>query len=203
MILQADVDCRAEMNISEKSGFYADRPWYHPLALARRIINYYLVICVGLFLLQDSLLFPRWMTGAVLSSEEAAMQAMDAGLVPSDQALPGAFPFQGYVRKIFPSRPPVEPSSCFMATPGALSTGAIMWTLSHGAASEPIYMNTPVTEDVRAVPAPLPSFPTRKLSSGHWIDPVMVPFMSGANRSGRALPPWLAGIRLCRFTVWP
>src|SRR5580658_1115389 len=101
MILPVDVGRRVKMNVSGKSVFYADRLWYHPFALARRIINYYLVICVGLFLLQNSLLFPRWMTGAVLSREEAAMKAADVGLIPSDQALPGKFPFQGYVRSDF------------------------------------------------------------------------------------------------------
>ncbi len=65
-----------------KSVFYRDRPWYYPLALGRRVINYYLLICVALFLLQNSLLFPRWITGAVMSPENASVQASGAGLVP-------------------------------------------------------------------------------------------------------------------------
>ncbi len=78
-------------------GFYSPRPWYHPLALARRLINYYLLICVALFLLQNSLLFPRWIAGAVLSPPEAILKASEVGLVPSNQLLPDTTPFQGFI----------------------------------------------------------------------------------------------------------
>jgi alpha-beta hydrolase superfamily lysophospholipase len=84
-----------------KQGFYVDRPWYHPLALVRRLINYYLLVCVALFLMQNSLLFPRWITGAVISTQEAAENAARASLVmwshsPSGTSLP-----QGYVSSDF------------------------------------------------------------------------------------------------------
>jgi pimeloyl-ACP methyl ester carboxylesterase len=101
MTSPSEVARRFQVSTTSKGGFYAKRPWYHPLALARRIINYYLLICIALFLMQDSLLFPRWMTGAVLSTEKATTNAADVGLVPSSQAIPGKLPFQGYVRADF------------------------------------------------------------------------------------------------------
>jgi hypothetical protein len=88
-------------NAAPKTGLYADRPWYYPAALTRRAINYYLVICVALFLMQNSLLFPRWMTGAVVSRETATANAAGAGLVPWAHSLPGALLPQGYVSSSF------------------------------------------------------------------------------------------------------
>jgi hypothetical protein len=82
---------------SPKSGFYADRPWYYPIAVVRRLINYYLLICVALFLMQNSLLYPRWMSGAALKTEDAVSQAKVYGLVPWDQTTSGASAPQGYV----------------------------------------------------------------------------------------------------------
>ena len=84
-----------------KKGLYGDRPWYYPAALARRLINYYLLICVALFLMQNSLLFPRWMTGAVLSREVATENAASVGLVPWDHSSPGISSPQGYVSSNF------------------------------------------------------------------------------------------------------
>ena len=84
-----------------KTGFYSARPWYHPLALARRLINYYLAICVALFLLQNSLLFPRWISGSVLSKGQAAQNAAELGLVPWDGSPPGTSSPQGYVSPDF------------------------------------------------------------------------------------------------------
>lgn len=84
-----------------KSGFYADRPWYYPTALARRLINYYLLICVALFLMQNSLLFPRWITGSVLSRAQATEKAAEDGLVPWTQSPPGVSSPQGYVSSNF------------------------------------------------------------------------------------------------------
>ena len=84
-----------------KAGLYADRPWYYPLALFRRLINYYLAICVGLFLMQNSLLFPRWITGSVFSREQATDTAAEVGLVPWDHSSPGVLSPQGYVRPDF------------------------------------------------------------------------------------------------------
>jgi pimeloyl-ACP methyl ester carboxylesterase len=84
-----------------KTGLYADRPWYYPMALARRLINYYLLICIALFLMQNSLLFPRWITGSVLSKEQATQKATEVGLVPWNHFLPGAPSSQGYVSSDF------------------------------------------------------------------------------------------------------
>ena len=84
-----------------KIGFYAKRPWYHPLALIRRLINYYLLICIALFFFQNSLLFPAWMSGAKLSRADGVKSAADAGLVPWDRSPPGTPSHQGYVRSDF------------------------------------------------------------------------------------------------------
>lgn len=82
---------------SPKSGLYADRHWYHPLALARRVINYYLLICVALFFLQNYLVFPRWTPGSAPSPDEAKTQATLDGLVPWKPLTPEAPTFQGFV----------------------------------------------------------------------------------------------------------
>ena len=79
------------------NNFYSVRKWYHPLALARRLINYYLVACVALFLMQNFLLFPRWATGAVMSPADAAAKAAEVGLVPWPWPGSGASSLQGYV----------------------------------------------------------------------------------------------------------
>jgi len=89
------------MQPSTKSVFYVKRPWYHPVALGRRLINYYLLICVALFFLQNSLLFPRWISGAVMSAEEGATRAASVGLVPWDHPTKGATAPQGYVSTNF------------------------------------------------------------------------------------------------------
>ena len=89
------------MNRATPRGFYSPRRWYHPLALMRRLINYYLFICIALFVFQNSLLFPRWMSGAVLSPEAARKNALLDGLVPWDHPTPGAASPQGYVRRDF------------------------------------------------------------------------------------------------------
>src|SRR5471030_2464687 len=83
------------------STFYSNRRWHHPMALARRLINYYLLICVALFLMQNSLLFPRWIAGSVLSREEATKKAAEVGLVPWTYSSPGASSPQGYVSADF------------------------------------------------------------------------------------------------------
>lgn len=86
---------------SPKKGFYADRPWYYPVSLVRRLMSYYLAICVLLFLMQNSLLFPRWITGSVRSTEQATEEAASVGLVPWKDAIPGAPSPQGYVSSAF------------------------------------------------------------------------------------------------------
>ena len=71
------------------------------MALARRLINYYLAICVALFFFQNSLLFPRWITGSVLSKEQATKDAAELDLVPWDRPMPGTSSPQGYVSSGF------------------------------------------------------------------------------------------------------
>ena len=80
-----------------KTGLYANRPWYYPMALVRRLINYYLAICLGLFLMQTSLLFPRWIAGSVLSLEEATKRAAEVDLLPWSDSGPETSSPQGYV----------------------------------------------------------------------------------------------------------
>ena len=89
-----------------KRGLYANWPWYYPTALVRRLINYYLAICLGLFLMQNSLLFPRWITGSVLSKEVAKEKAAEVDLVPWDHSPDGASALQGYVHSNFATPAP-------------------------------------------------------------------------------------------------
>ena len=94
-------DLKVGLKTPTKKGFYAKRPWYSPVALARCLINYYLLICVALFLMQNSLLFPRWIAGSVFSKEEAAQRALGDGLEPWNHSAPDATSPQGYVRADF------------------------------------------------------------------------------------------------------
>jgi pimeloyl-ACP methyl ester carboxylesterase len=89
------------MTNKSKTGLFVDRPWYMPMAIIRRLLFYYLAICVMLALLQNSLLFPRWIGGAVFSPVEAFSHAREAGLFPWPGPAPGAAPFQGYVTRDF------------------------------------------------------------------------------------------------------
>jgi len=101
MTLPVDAGGQPQIKVPTKVGLYADRPWYYPTALARRLINYYLLICVALFLMQNSLLFPRWITGAVLSREKATESAANVGLVPWEHPSGGASSPQGYISSNF------------------------------------------------------------------------------------------------------
>jgi hypothetical protein len=67
------------------------------MALVRRLINYYLTICVALFLMQNILLYPRWQSGAALKTEDAVGQAKAYGLVPWEETTSGVSAPQGYV----------------------------------------------------------------------------------------------------------
>jgi alpha-beta hydrolase superfamily lysophospholipase len=89
------------MTNKTKTGFFADRPWYTPRAILRGLIFYYLAICIMLALLQNSLLFPRWIGGAVFSPIDAFTQAKSQGLVPWPAPMPNSAPFQGYVTRDF------------------------------------------------------------------------------------------------------
>lgn len=75
------------------------RPWYHPIALLQRMALYsligYLTICVYLFLMQTSLIYPG--VDPSLSTKTASMQAKAYGLVPWTPSTPGTVAPQGYV----------------------------------------------------------------------------------------------------------
>jgi len=83
----------------------AGRPWYSPIALLQRLILYaliaYLTLCVYLFFAQNSLLYPRVATGAVLPKEKAIKIAHLVGLIPWDRTVPGSDAPQGYIRHDF------------------------------------------------------------------------------------------------------
>ena len=89
-----------------KSVFYTPRRWYHPLALGRRLINYYLFICVALFFFQNSLLFPRWISGAAMSTVDAALRASNEGLMPWRETASDPSTLKGYVRPNFSTNAP-------------------------------------------------------------------------------------------------
>jgi alpha-beta hydrolase superfamily lysophospholipase len=81
------------------------RPWYSPLRLLQRLVIYavigYVTFCVYLFFAQNSLLYPRAATGAVLPIGKATEMAHSVGLMPWDRTTPGADAPQGYVRSDF------------------------------------------------------------------------------------------------------
>lgn len=84
------------------------RPWYHPLALAKRLVIYaviaYVTICVYLFAVQTRMIYVGSTT--VFSTEAATREAKAAGLVPWDHTTPGAAAPQGYVRPDFAAPAP-------------------------------------------------------------------------------------------------
>lgn len=86
------------------------RPWYSPVRLLQRLVIYlvvaYLTICGYLYFSQNSLEYPRAVTGALLSAADAVEQARTAGLVPWDHPTPGASSPQGYVRPDFAKSAP-------------------------------------------------------------------------------------------------
>jgi alpha-beta hydrolase superfamily lysophospholipase len=86
------------------------RPWYHPIRLLQRLALYaviaYVIVCVFLFSLQNSLTYPRVGSGAVMSAEEAAHTAAAYKLVPWAHTTPGAEGPQGYVPRDFESPAP-------------------------------------------------------------------------------------------------
>jgi alpha-beta hydrolase superfamily lysophospholipase len=88
-------------HLRTSSTFYASRKWHHPRALARRLINYYLLICIALFLLQNDLLFPRWLAGTVMSKDDGISKAAAVGLVPWTHPTSEASSPQGFVRPDF------------------------------------------------------------------------------------------------------
>lgn len=81
------------------TSFFSTRPWYHPMALLRRLLNYYLLVFVALCLFQNFLIYPRWQSGAVLKEADAIKQAADSGLVP--WYLPGTTELKGYTLRNF------------------------------------------------------------------------------------------------------
>lgn len=81
------------------------RPWYHPLELLKRLAVYaligYVIVCVFLYFMQNSLTYPRQATGAVLPLDQAIHFAKGMGLVPWDRTTPGSSGPQGYVSSDF------------------------------------------------------------------------------------------------------
>lgn len=79
------------------------RPWYHPLALARRLVIYaligYVTICVYLSAMQTRMIYVG--STYALSTEAAIQEAKTEGLVPWNHTTPGAVAPQGYVRPDF------------------------------------------------------------------------------------------------------
>ncbi|MCE0496836.1 MAG: alpha/beta hydrolase [Methylacidiphilales bacterium] len=77
------------------------RPWYSPLELVKRLVLYlviaYVVLCVYLFFMQNSLLYPR----EELSLGQARDQAVAVGLIPWEHSTGGSANPQGYVRPDF------------------------------------------------------------------------------------------------------
>jgi pimeloyl-ACP methyl ester carboxylesterase len=77
------------------------RPWYSPVRLVQRFLIYvvvgYAALCGYLYLAQNSLEYPRAMSGGVLAPEDAIRQAKAVGLVPWDAAGLDSSAPQGYV----------------------------------------------------------------------------------------------------------
>jgi len=92
------------------SSLVVKRPWYHPLALLKRIVIYaliaYVIVCIYLFCIQNSLTYAREISGAILPADQAVRFAKSNGLVPWDHPSPGASSPQGYVRPDFASPTP-------------------------------------------------------------------------------------------------
>ena len=84
------------------------RPWYHPLALAQRLVIYavigYLTICVYLSAMQTRMIYVG--STDAISTEAAILEAKSEGLVPWDHTTPGAAAPQGYVRPDFAAPTP-------------------------------------------------------------------------------------------------
>jgi pimeloyl-ACP methyl ester carboxylesterase len=77
------------------------RPWYSPVRVAQRVVIYLVVAyaAIGgyLYFNQNSLEYPRVITGCVMPLDQAIKEAQASGLTPWDQTTPGAIPPQGYV----------------------------------------------------------------------------------------------------------
>ena len=73
--------------------------------MAQRLAIYagiaYITVCLYLFFLQTSLIYPSKMTGGLLPTEQAVHLAKSVGLVPWDKTTPGSIGPQGYVRPDF------------------------------------------------------------------------------------------------------
>lgn len=91
------------------------RPWYHPVALARRLVIYavigYVIICVYLSAMQTGMIYVG--STDVLSTEAAIREAGAEGLVPWEHTTPGAAAPQGYVRPDFTAPAPRGTIVCF------------------------------------------------------------------------------------------
>jgi len=83
-------------------------PWYHPVAVVRRLALYglvgYVMICMYLAAMQTRLVYPE--VDYPLDTATAYEQAEAAGLVPWEHTTPGAAAPQGYVQPDFAAPAP-------------------------------------------------------------------------------------------------
>ena len=84
------------------------RRWYHPRALARRLVVYaltgYVIVGMYLFLMQNRMIYEGAITA--IPKDAAVREARDAGLVPWEQTTPGASAPQGFVPPDFTNPAP-------------------------------------------------------------------------------------------------
>jgi pimeloyl-ACP methyl ester carboxylesterase len=85
----------------------AKRRWYHPIALAKRLVIYaviaYVVVCVYLAAMQTRLIYVA--STHPMSIEDATRFAQDAGVIPWDHSTAGSASPQGFVRPDFATAP--------------------------------------------------------------------------------------------------
>jgi len=86
------------------------KPWYHPVRILQRLViialAVYIIICVVLFNLQNSLTYPIKETGALMTPEKATHDAAIFKLVPWTHTTPDAKGPQGFVPRNFESSAP-------------------------------------------------------------------------------------------------
>jgi alpha-beta hydrolase superfamily lysophospholipase len=84
----------------------AKRPWYHPIGLLKRLVFcaaiIYVIICVFLYSIQNSLTYPR----EIIPLDRAVHAAGEYGFIPWPHTTTGAEGPQGYVRPDFTNPAP-------------------------------------------------------------------------------------------------
>ncbi len=83
----------------------APRRWNGLRRIAIILAIGYLALCVLLYFQQNSLLYPRQASGAILPTETATQLAAGVGLIPWSHPTPGAESPQGYVPLGFATKP--------------------------------------------------------------------------------------------------